>query len=873
MGVEFHVSEVIEEISTAGGMQTLIRFSGYPSLFDMLYDISKAPYPGFKAAYSKFRRAQKVEPDLVAEKLLVGHEHVSSESSIFPMERAPIDSDVFENDGYDKEEHGDDPDFFENLLDLVIDSSDYNERHAIITVPSPPKLLSKVKDKKKDTKTFKGTKREWAASMTAEIGVDIIEAESSDSGQAKKKVDSEKFVPLSKRKAIRKAQFKRALEKEGVESSTLKTKGSIAALLFEHEENSSIYTCKLCFEPKKSKANLSNLITHLHLKHSDNWVALLEAHNSKNDAISFAKTLLSQGSKSGKKQANLKNWMVDGAMTKPAKTRLSLLIWAIKSQLPFHPFDSAEFSKFQDISGIPLDSAFLMKRAAATLRAAFQKRAEERLGSCTSISISADMWTSLSDAHYLVMTYHGVDPKSFTMVHHVLDLQVVYSSATGNVVSALIRNRIREHWGNAKQIVAFVCDSGANMLKCGKFLAYPVHKCFAHALKGVVDAVCGKEATKKTANLYDEETAKDLNSVKVIAQFLDMTAWMAKEVLGEKDEANSLTLILENVTRWEAKYLALQRFLRLKDKLKECKNLRKYFKDVDKRSDVADDILSKSFFKRLESHLELLKVFHEISVLSQYENQCSIAWIPSWIWKIQDACTSSGSSFGKKLKEAVEVRLVPKYLAAGSIALKGALLNPFLIAKTDKKLKKEIVEATWKAIVEDAAAANTIEDRNHEMPSDEQKERTAVLLATLPLLLRYMKSWLKEVEEKDNRDSVIRDAMLFSFWRDCPANQPTVAPFLPVASRYLGIPATSASSERAFSSTGNMVTKLRNRMSSDLLEDLLLCRDWILQPCYSFADTVNCVEEMTKVKGQPEENLGAHSDKTASTLNGLVERL
>ncbi len=106
-----------------------------------------------------------------------------------------------------------------------------------------------------------------------------------------------------------------------------------------------------------------------------------------------------------------------------------------------------------------------------------------------------------------------------------------------------------------------------------------------------------------------------------------MSSWLKDDVLGE----DTLELILENITRWEGLFLALQRLLKLKDKLKGNKTLQQYFSDVKSKVIVAEDILLKSFFERLEGHYRLLKVFHDVSVLSQNEKQCSIAWIPSWI--------------------------------------------------------------------------------------------------------------------------------------------------------------------------------------------------------------------------------------------------
>ncbi len=263
---------------------------------------------------------------------------------------------------------------------------------------------------------------------------------------------------------------------------------------------------------------------------------------------------------------------------------------------------------------------------------------------------------------------------------------------------------------------------------------------------------------------------------------------------------------------------------------------------------MAEDILLKSFFERLEGHYRLLKAFHDVSVLSQYEKQCSIAWIPSWIWKIKKACRASGSTFGKKLEQAVDMRLIPKYLSATSLALKAGLLNPYVSCKIQAKLNESLVNDTWASIVEDAVSANAGQD---EVESEERREHGGVLRATLPLLRRHLLQWRdrkREEAKKLGLEDWKKNADVFEFWRNANVDAPNIAVFVPVACRYLGIPATSAPSERSFSSSGLVVTKLRNRIGHDLLEHLVVCRDWIMQPCYSFEKTIHAIEDSFAVE-------------------------
>ncbi len=144
-------------------------------------------------------------------------------------------------------------------------------------------------------------------------------------------------------------------------------------------------------------------------------------------------------------------------------------------------------------------------------------------------------------------------------------------------------------------------------------------------------------------------------------------------------------LIVENVTRWEGKYRAIERFLKLQQPLSKSKELKAYFAAPDQRKDVVKDLFETSFFRRLGKHKTLLEVFHSVSKTSQSESTPSLCWVVAWIWKLEEECRD-GSEFGNRLLCAVEERLVAKYLTGTSLALKAALLNPYLFSKVKEEI-------------------------------------------------------------------------------------------------------------------------------------------------------------------------------------------
>ncbi len=849
--IKFHVAEVIDETIFDSVHIATIRFTGYPPDFDMPFDMSDGPYSGFAEAYGRFKQKEQLglqnrskSPDVLHDP-----DDDDDELNLEPMGGGDSDKGKDELVGAPQQvpEEGNDLYVDDDLpgSSAINNEEEHEEAEMVDVEPNSSergqaKRFKANNAKKKHSNSKKRKKSKNASPKDAARDENSDKSGGSDDDN---EFDDEDDVVVGLgRKDTKKKTKAQFLSLEKAKASQLSTKSSRASLLFvKVDEKDDHYRCKLCQEVKKSAVNTSNLITHLTSCHKKTWDAIEREHNAKHDVVGFVKSVLDANGKGTTKpltQRKMDQWLGhDGGMHKLAKAKLTLLVWAIKSCLAFNIFDADEFHEYADSAEMGHDSAYLMKEKTALLHEIFVGLAEERLAQCPSISVTADMWTALTGRQYLVVTYHGINPKTFEVVHHVLDLQAVFGSSSGDQIAALVESHIARHLGRDKCIVALVLDSGSNMLRAAKLAGVEVQKCFAHGLKGVIDAVCGKKPSVKQPELHDSVVSCDLRTVKAIAKLLCENKWIRKQVLGDDDD--TLQLILENTTRWEGRYVALERFLRLKAQLKKNEMLKKYYSDVARRKDLADDVLESSFFKRLESHCKLLKIFHEVSVQSQYEQQCSIAWIPLWIRRIQKACNSSASTLGEKLKLAVDKRLVRKYLSAGSLALKAALLNPCVSPKIAKHIRDpQVVSDTWDAIVKEATGGKEASEE-----ADSQEEHRLILKATLPALQRSMNKWYeaKRSETKD-REEVLEfsNEDVFSFWKDCRIAH--TAAFVPVACRYLGIPATSAPAERAFSSSGLMVTKLRNRISPDLLERLIVCRDWIQQRCYSVSDTIKRIE-------------------------------
>jgi hypothetical protein len=86
-----------------------------------------------------------------------------------------------------------------------------------------------------------------------------------------------------------------------------------------------------------------------------------------------------------------------------------------------------------------------------------------------------------------------------------------------------------------------------------------------------------------------------------------------------------------------------------------------------------------------------------------------------------------------------------------------------------------------------------------------------------------------------------KDINPLDFWKQNTYRFPILST---LARRYLAIPATSASIERVFSISNNIITKSRNRLFPDTIKQFILLKSWKLDE-FTKLDTRNDDEDYT----------------------------
>ena len=282
-------------------------------------------------------------------------------------------------------------------------------------------------------------------------------------------------------------------------------------------------------------------------------------------------------------------------------------------------------------------------------------------------------------------------------------------------------------------------------------------------------------------------------------------------------------------TRWSGRYDNLVSVLYLK---KALKNL---FKD---NKSWAEYSLSRTEWKLIEGAVKCLKPVKLMIKNLEGEKEPTIDKVIAQIFNVQttqrnfvenpDNC-GYGVTFAKELKKQIEIRFPDKGTDGVQRRMANYLSPKFKGAHLDKygkmeSTKQEIEDKikTYEDIPEEGDTENTVNDaslspnsklvKNH--MEKMQRERTRVGVVNNKIRT--------EMETYEKFTYLGKNVNILHWWKRHEAVLPLLAS---LAKRILCIPASSAKSERVFSTGGNIVTAKRNRLAPRNVESLIVIKE------------------------------------------------
>ena len=467
------------------------------------------------------------------------------------------------------------------------------------------------------------------------------------------------------------------------------------------------------------------------------------------------------------------------------------------------------------------------------------------INSCESVSLTTDIWTSLTMEAYLTVTVHFVTA-DWRLECFVLETKKMAKSHTAANIEEILSEIISD-WAIPRNTVAsIVHDNGSNIVKCTDQMnedpawgGVKGVRCAGHTLQ-----LCINAALKK----YDNVTRTVAAAKRLVTHFKKSAKATTALIEKQKDPALPVKchkLIQEVGTRWNSTYMMLQRLIEQREAVAAVLSDVSVSKQSDRNLE-----LTTAQWRTAEDIVSVLKPMITLTeLLSQDINASLSATVPMLI-NIKNrhlAVRDDDSNVIKNLKTTITQEIVTRWslesLQVSSVYIQAAVLDPRfkkLNFFTDEQTEEaySAVENLAESIAENAHRPVRVReeslsdsDREEQPPTAPPKQNEKAQIVAMLMDVdeeeeqtedegNEMKAYIKdnsyaknkkdmEKEKEKNKDMKIKEQGPLEWWKKNEDRYPQLSR---AAKRIHSIPATSTSSERIFSKAGFIINKKRSAL-------------------------------------------------------------
>lgn len=637
----------------------------------------------------------------------------------------------------------------------------------------------------------------------------IAAEENEDEGHG----DPDDDEPMLAPKAATKGRKTRRLVKS-------RKKRSVGHFLVENAGG--VVKCVLClYSPENLRPD--NILRHWKKEHAEPFKAVTVANDSGRDVGAVVRSLhdsVSTPTGAIQKYVVKKQRVVE--QTPKIMKEVALLRWVISNRVAFNALDSDCFNDMLTEWGVTLESKSTVLNLLTPLFEHVVLQTTEILAACAGIACTFDLWTSSAGRKYLAVTYHGID-KSWNLFHCVLDVVHFHGSTQSEVIAAVVKQCIDKHLPKNKLVTVVVSDGAADTRRAREdLLEFDGHDCFNHDLNlSLGDALkVAKGAAKDFATM--EHLIREIESDKNLRIFFENMQKITGFEVAQK-------FVHRNDTRWTgladsvAKFLKMREVFFVEDQDGLAEKTRQLILE-DWPAELSQDVFQNKYWKRLKAYNGLLV---PLSVASRSAQSLSVptgSRVPKLMYDMKSAWQKSIENaadavkeFGQALLDCLS-RRCNKYVEVAGNTMKAAVLDPsqsrFLV---QFGVSAEVIAESWEGVVKEAQDEFDLEQKLVMEEEEELFSDGAIVKGQVDALKTLL---LRTKIPFDDADPL-------KFYRQNSLNCLTYAPLAcRVAANLLGIPAGESHSERVFSWAGGFVTKLRNRLSDETLQELVVMYDF-----------------------------------------------
>ena len=451
-----------------------------------------------------------------------------------------------------------------------------------------------------------------------------------------------------------------------------------------------------------------------------------------------------------------------------------------------------------------------------------------KLANAEMYALTSDGWTSLAEQSYISLTCHFIN-KEFMLESILLNTKYMPQSHTGENLLLEIENLIK-FWNlnlssNLKPF--FVADNAKNIIKAVELGEFPSIGCFAHILNLAVNKA-----------LELNEISALLGKLrKLVGHFKHST--LESEALKRAEiECNlaQLKLIKDILTRWNAALDMIRRIIKILPAIVSVLYGNEKYKHLLPKDNE---------LQLMKNLVALLEPFETATIMISSEKKPTASLILPIINIIDNNLNENAndSTLIKKAKKAIKCNLDTRYQENEKQKLLKicTILDPrFKDLSWLSYLEREEIHILVKNetinLVEIKGKENCdqkdLEDKNPDISTeniekiteqDEKKKKfkaffqpilkkkTGSIGSKIDIIVTEFENYLKEPEIDADFDPL-------KWWKSREMHYPNLSI---TVKNYMCIPATSVSSERVFSTAGNLINSKRQRLTPDNVDMLM----------------------------------------------------
>ncbi|MGH2639926.1 MAG: hAT transposon family protein [Rhabdochlamydiaceae bacterium] len=574
---------------------------------------------------------------------------------------------------------------------------------------------------------------------------------------------------------------------------------------FEQVKNQQHHPTRLKFSE-----NTSNFWHHL-----QSWHPKVYGELKSEDASSLPLELLAARVKAnaaeraryGRSQNKMEQWITVVSRSKSKCSKeLRLLLWMVRSGVPFNAIDNQEWKKFLVSCGVNLRGAsFLRQTILPAVHGHIINHIRAPLQKIEAVAVVMDGWEVFGRRKIGVVVRH-ISPE-WKIQTDVVGLIEVNSKHTAQTIASYVDARLKALLGDNTLIAASVSDNGGNYVNASKRItngeAWP---CFCHTLQLVIHDVFEDKSREYSRIWFRvQEIVNAVRSSTELRGQLQQTQMVL-------DFDQELALISDNATRWNSQLRLAERFLQLKQPLQMM------FEKVQQLE---------SFLSSHEVNLlqQLCDVLRELKIISDEmeSDKVTLSLVPQHVFGLLNTHLQSKPvehPVVVNFKDALRLGVMKRF---GHI-LKSVTLSGVAAALDPRTghlefLEKQLRDDIWKQVEKEACDLLL---HNNESSKDSTNNPPMFQLTanTITALVQNV----REGFENPKHHAALQLVDPLQWW----SQQTMLSALAPVVRMLLCIPASNAAAERSFSSAG-FLSEDRERLNSNTLEELAVIRHYVLQ--------------------------------------------